>query len=319
MRVRFWGTRGSLPTPLGGDAVRRKLRDALRAASGRSFPDDDAIDRFIDAELDFATRHTFGGNSACIEIVHGGDEYLLCDLGTGVRELGQSVLARHGPGAPQVFHVLLSHMHWDHIMGFPFFVPSYIPGNRVILYGCHENLEEALRRQHGPPSFPVSFDQLGADIEFVTLDPDAEHEIAGVSVRAKRQRHSGDSYGYRFEKDGRSVVYSTDAEHKLESESETAGFVDFFRDANVVIFDAMYSLAEAVSVKEDWGHSSNVVGVDLCHRARVEHYCMIHHEPIYDDRQIQAVLAETVRYEELMREEHALRISMAYDGLEIEV
>ena len=115
------------------------------------------------------------------------------------------------------------------------------------------------------------------------------------------------------------MIYSTDAEHKLDEVSDTQAAVDFYRDADLVIFDSMYSLADSVSVKEDWGHSSNVVGVDLCHRAGVKHYCMFHHEPICDDEMIFQVLKETIRYEEITREGQAFKVSSAYDGLEIEV
>ena len=113
------------------------------------------------------------------------------------------------------------------------------------------------------------------------------------------------------------VVYSTDSEHKLDDPEETSGFVEFFRNADVVIFDAMYSLADAVSVKADWGHSSNVVGVELCQLANVKHLCMFHHEPAYDDMAIARVLADTRRFEEITRSGAAMRISSAYDGMEI--
>ena len=120
------------------------------------------------------------------------------------------------------------------------------------------------------------------------LEPGREYEVAGLRVRAKRQAHAGDSYGYRFERDGKAVVYSTDSEHKLDDTDETEAFVEFFRDADLVIFDAMYSLADAISVKEDWGHSSNIVGVELCQLARAKHLCLFHHEPAYDDPAIGA-------------------------------
>ena len=122
-----------------------------------------------------------------------------------------------------------------------------------------------------------------------------------MTVTAKLQRHAGDSYGYRFEANGKAVVYSTDSEHKLTEPGETAGFVEFFRNADVVIFDAMYSLAEATTVKADWGHSSNVVGVELCQMAGVRHLCLFHHEPANDDEAISRVLAETRRLEEITR------------------
>jgi ribonuclease BN (tRNA processing enzyme) len=202
-------------------------------------------------------------------------------------------------------------------MGFPLFTPAYLPGNRIQIYGCHATLEEALRRQHGPPSFPVEFAQLAAAITFTRLAPGQTYEIAGLRVTPQQQRHAGASYGYRFEREGKVLVYATDAEHKLEDTAATQAVVAFFQAADLVIFDAQYSLAEAVSLKEDWGHSSNVVGVELCQMARVKHLCLFHHEPVMDDARLAAVLRETQRLEEITRGAHRVRVSAAYDGLEI--
>jgi len=113
------------------------------------------------------------------------------------------------------------------------------------------------------------------------------------------------------------LVYSTDSEHPLADPAHTERFVTFFKGADLVIFDAMYSLADAISVKADWGHSSNVVGVELCQLAGAKHLCMTHHEPVFDDAAIDAMLAETRRLEEITRSGAPLRISAAYDGLEI--
>jgi phosphoribosyl 1,2-cyclic phosphodiesterase len=319
MVVRFWGTRGSIPVGPTTAGLQRKLVAALVQASGRNLDTPEKARAFVERELDFPVSHTFGGNSSCVEIETGTGEYVLCDLGSGARPFGLSVLARHGPAAPQTFHVFMSHLHWDHIMGFPFFLPSYIPGNRIRIYGCHAAMEEAFRRQHGPPSFPVEWSRLGATIEFVPLAPGRDHEIAGLRVTPKLQRHGGDSYGYRLERGGKALVYSTDSEHTLDDPADTRAFVDFFRDADLVIFDAQYSLAEAISIKEDWGHSSNVVGVELCQLARARHLCMFHHEPTFDDEQIAAVLAETRRFEEITRGEHAVRVSAAWDGMELDL
>jgi anti-anti-sigma factor len=318
LMVRFWGTRGSIPTALDARAVRQKIRTALRRASGRTFADEQAIEKFIDAELDFATWGTWGGNSPCVEIETGNDEHVICDLGSGLRPFGVNLLHRRR-GRPARINVLLSHVHWDHIMGFPFFPQAYIPGNEIHVYGGHTVLEEALRRQQSAPNFPVEFDRLGATITFQTLDADKAHEIAGLTVRLRKQTHAGDSYGYRIEKGGKAIVYSTDAEHKIASTEEVTAAVEFFRGADLVIFDAMYSLADAVSVKEDWGHSSNVMAVDLCHRAGVKHLCLFHHEPVNDDATLQRLYQESVRYEELMRRGRDLRVTSAYDGLEVRV
>jgi phosphoribosyl 1,2-cyclic phosphodiesterase len=213
----------------------------------------------------------------------------------------------------------MSHVHWDHIMGFPFFAPVYIPGNRIVIHGCHTVLEEAFRRQQAPPSFPVNFSQLAAAVEFDVLAPNERHRIAGLDVTAKLQHHEGDSYGYRVEAQGRSIIYTTDSEHKLTDIGEREAFIAFFRDADLVIFDAMYSLADAVSVRADWGHSSNIVGVELCQAAKVRCLCMYHHEPAFNDTRIESVLQETRRFEEITRDGHHLQVISAYDGLELEV
>jgi phosphoribosyl 1,2-cyclic phosphodiesterase len=314
--VRFWGTRGSIPVAMTSAEIQRKLVIALVAAAGRGLDTAGKARAFVEGDLEFSVSHTFGGNSSCVQIEAAGPDYVLCDLGSGVRAFGNGVLATRGPSG-HVFHVFMSHLHWDHIMGFPFFMPAYLPDNHVRIYGCHDALEEAFRRQNAAPSFPVDFSRMAARIEFVRLEPEREYHIAGLRVRAKRQHHGGDSYGYRIEQGGKVVVYSTDSEHKQDDPHEVKAFADFFRDADLVIFDAQYSLADAISVKEDWGHSSNVVGVELCQLARARRLCLYHHEPIFDDERIARLLAETRRLEEITRTDHRVEVWAAYDGLEI--
>ena len=318
MLIRFWGSRGSLPSPLNYRAVRAKVLEAILASRGQSIESAEAVEKFIDT-LPFAVRGTYGGNTSCTEIVTGDDEYVLCDMGTGSREFGNSVLAKFGPAKKNRFNIFMSHLHWDHVMGFPFFTPSYIPGNVIRIHGCHKAMRETFARQQSNPSFPVDFKTLGATIEFVELEPGRTYEIDGLSVQTIAQRHGGDSYGYRFSKDGKTMVYSTDSEHKFETLDENYPFVEFFRNADLLVFDAQYSLADQISVKEDWGHSSNMIGVELAQLAGVKQLVMYHHEPVNDDRMLDKILAETRRYEEISRSEQArkLIVTSAYDGLEI--
>ena len=317
MRVRFWGTRGSIPVALTSADVRDKLAQALLQASGRTFDSYEDAHAFASTELDFSLTHTFGGHTPCVELDTGGDEYFVCDMGSGARPFGQHVLARQAR-RPATVNVFMSHVHWDHIMGFPFFGPAYAPGTKIRIHGCHDVLEHAFRLQQSPPCFPVSFDQLGAKVEFVQLQPDKPYTVAGLTVTPHLQLHGGDSFGFRFEHGGKSVVYSTDSEHKLENRTEAEAFAAFFRGADVVVFDAMYALAEAISVKADWGHSSNIVGVELCQMARAKHLVLFHHEPANNDATLEGLLKEARRFEELTRGDHALKVSAAYDGLEID-
>ena len=321
MRVKIWGCRGSIPVAMSTERVRDKLQVAVKAAAGRKFASDAALEKFISEELPWATSHTFGGNSSCVQIDTGSPEYVICDLGSGVREFGNSMIDAHGPDKTQTYNIFMSHLHWDHIMGFPFFPPAYIPGNKIRIHSCHPDPREAFLRQQSPPCFPIHLDTLSASIEFVSMRPGETINVAGAQVHALLQNHEGDSFGYRFEKNGKSVVYTTDSEHKKEDTAGRIRFTEFIRDAGLVIFDAQYSYAEAVSLKEDWGHSSNVMAVDLCHMGGVEHLLLYHHEPANDDNTLHRVWQETIRYEELVRVDGArlLKVSSAYDGLELKL
>ncbi|MCL6740956.1 MBL fold metallo-hydrolase [Sphingomonas sp. RB56-2] len=317
MLVRFWGTRGSLPVAAKADAIRTKIAKALVAANGHSIANLQQADDFIDRELDFAAGATYGGATACVEI-ESGDSFFICDMGSGLREFGLSTIKRCADGHARIYNFFQSHLHWDHIMGFPFFVPSFDPAAVIRIHSAHPDAEDALRRQQEEISFPVPFDWLRASIEFVTMTPGEPIEVDGLKVVAEKQQHSHDSYGYRFtDGSGRTIVFSTDSEHKVDDMKDEAAFIEFFRDADLVICDTMYSLADSVSMKEDWGHSSNIVAIDLCHEAGARRLALFHHEPTYDDEAIQRMHQESIRYEELTREGSALEVLCAYDGLEI--
>ena len=320
MRVRFWGTRGSLPVAARAETIQAKVARALVAAGGRKFANEAEAAAFCAANLEFATYGGFGGATSCVEIEGADDAFIVCDLGSGLREFGIDSFRRIAAGHPPVYHLFLSHLHWDHIMGFPFFGPAFNPAATIIIHSGHADAETALRRQQEEISFPVPFDWLRARFEFRVHAPGVAFEAAGLTVTLVAQHHSHDSYGYRFERNGRAVIYSTDSEHKVDNMDSEAVFEAFFAAADLVICDTMYSLGDTVSLKQDWGHSSNVVAVDLCHAARAKRLALFHHEPTYTDEDIQRMHAESVRYEELVRADRPpLEVICAYDGLEIEV
>ncbi len=319
MLVRFWGTRGSLPVAAKARAIRAKIARALVAANGHSIANLEQADAFIDQQLDFATSGTYGGATACVEI-ESGDSFFVCDMGSGLREFGLDALRRCAAGHQRTYNFFQSHLHWDHIMGFPFFAPAFDPAAKIRIHSAHPDAEDALRRQQEEISFPVPFDWLRASIEFVAMTPGEPIEVDGLTVVAEKQQHSHDSFGYRFtDASESSVVFSTDSEHKADNMKDEAAFIEFFRDADLVICDTMYSLADSVSMKEDWGHSSNVVAIDLCHEAGARRLALFHHEPTYDDVDIQRMHDESIRYEELTRDGSALEVLCAYDGLEVRV
>lgn len=317
MLVRFWGTRGSIPKAMRAEVVRSKVIEALTAAKDRHFADEADIARFVDEELEMPVAGTYGGATSCVEVEGGNGDFLICDMGSGFREFGIDAARRMAEGHSKTFNIFMSHMHWDHIMGFPFFGPSFDPEVKLHFYGGHDDLEEALRRQQKEISFPVPFEWLKANIEFHKVVPGEEVQVGGYRVNTIKQYHSHDSYGYRFEADGKTLVYSTDSEHKDDDPESEGVFIDFFDDADMVIFDTMYSLFEAWTIKQDWGHSSNVVAVDLCSRAGAKRVAMFHHEPIHGDADIHRIYTETIRYEELINRNARVEVLCAYDGMEV--
>ena len=338
MYVRFWGTRGSIPAPLDAEAVRDKIVHALMEARGKHLRSEAQIKEFVNEKLTFHQSGTYGGNTPCVELEGDANESVLCDGGSGMREFGSKFFGRPEAKQAHVFHVFMSHFHYDHLQGIPFFGPGYVPMNKIVFHGCHDDLENALRNQMQSPYFPVTFDEMKADISFEIHKPGDILEVAGYKVLTVEQDHPGHSYGYRFERDGKSVVYSTDAEHRAHHHRKKYPFIDFIRNADLLIFDAPFSFIQAGGAKEDWGHSSNITGVDFASRAQVKHITIFHHDPAASDKQLAGFLRETKNFlhrrkntsmprkkdkddKEVVELDEGFpeEISLSYDGLIIEL
>ncbi len=328
MKVIFWGTQGSLPASVNEKTVREKIFMALQAAQGYELGSAEAINQFIDSELPFAVRGTYGTNTACVQLDNPGGDFIILDAGSGLRELGLSLVRDGRAKEPSTYHFVMSHLHWDHLQGFPFFVPAFIPGNKIVIHAYHPETEACFREQMSGQFFPIHFDQLAADISFEIREPDTPFELAGFQVSSRAQNHPGISYGYRFEKEGKCVVYSTDSEHKHDAYEKNYPFVDFFRGADLLIFDAQYTMADATFTKANWGHSSNVMGVELAARSGVRNLVIFHHEPTSSDAALEEFLFNTRMYcniyhqetgSKLGHERYPEQILLAYDGLEMEI
>ncbi|MFZ5706711.1 MAG: MBL fold metallo-hydrolase [Pseudomonadota bacterium] len=320
MLVRFWGTRGSLPVAPRAGAIEAKIVNALMRAQGRRFADERDARRFVAEELSFGEGRTYGGATTCLELEGADESFFVLDMGSGLRELGNDAFRRFGQGRARKFNFFMSHLHWDHIMGFPFFGPAFDPETQIVIHSGHADCEAALRRQQEEISFPVAFDWLRAKIEFRVLTPGERYSIDGIDVELMPQDHSHVSYAWKFQRDGKTFVFSTDAEHRMDDLDDQRAFETFFRDADLVVCDTMYSLAESITLKADWGHSSNVMAVNLCHGAGARKLALFHHEPTSNDADIDALLAETIQYEALSRKDRQpLEVVCSYDSLELAV
>lgn len=342
MYVCFWGTRGSIPAPLTAETVREKVVQALMEGRGKELRSEAQIRKFVEEDLPFHLTGTYGGNTPCLEIESlAENETVLCDGGSGLREFGKCFLATPKAQTPHTFHIFMSHLHYDHVQGIPFFGPAYIPNNKLVFHGCHEKLEQSIRDQMQSPYFPVTFDEFKSTVSFEMHQPGETIEVAGLKMSSIEQDHPGTSYGYRFDGDGKSVVYSTDAEHRPQHHRKDYPFLDFIRGADLLIFDAPYTFSEVGGSKEDWGHSSNLTGVDFASRASVKHLALFHHDPAGSDKDLFDFHRETKNF--LLRrrntyrpfttsspaskrsasneldERYPAKITLSHDGLTIEV
>jgi ribonuclease BN (tRNA processing enzyme) len=241
-------------------------------------------------------------------------------MGSGLRPLGTALMDEafgQGSGHARIF---LSHYHWDHIQGWPFFKPSYIPGNRLELFTRHEELEDRLRAQQTAPFFPpASWDDMRADVSFHQMDDEPLVLCDGrVRVTTIELEHPSRAWAYRFEADGKVFVYASDSSYHHLDQEAVRPYVDFYREADLLIFDAQFTLVESYQ-KRTWGHSSAVVGVELACQAGVKNLALFHHDPGADDETLESLLKAAEEYSEAVPCAGNCHLILAREGLTLDL
>jgi phosphoribosyl 1,2-cyclic phosphodiesterase len=226
-------------------------------------------------------RHLgFGGNTSCVAVSAGGRQLIL-DAGTGIRDLGKALLAR----GERRHILLLSHCHWDHINGFPFFAPAYCPGHELRVLAGHLSgkggIRNVLAGQMSHPTFPVPLEAMKAQLVFEDFVAGDELDLGPeIRVRTAPLNHPDGATAYRIDHAGKSVCYVTDTEHRQDGFDPL--LLSLIADADMMIYDATFTDAEYRS-KIGWGHSTWQEGLRLCRAAGVKRYVMFHHNPDHDD------------------------------------
>lgn len=317
MKIKFWGVRGSIPAPLKASQVKEKIYQAIRGLPDIDTQDQEAVWGYINT-LPSLLGGTAGGNTACVEI-QAEEQTLIVDAGSGLRELGLELMKGPCGRGQGVLHLFISHLHWDHIQGFPTFAPAFIPGNRIFIYGVHD-LRQALEyQQRSPLNWPVDLPYMQAALEFVSLQVGQPLSLGKIQVHTMPNSHPGDAYSYRLEDPHSVLVYASDAEFKQLDEASLQPCIDFFSQADALIFDAQYTLREVLGQKVDWGHSSALIGVDLARAAGAKKLILFHHDPTYSDADLQAIQAKAIAYQEQDTISPPCEVLIAYEGLTLDL
>src|SRR5262245_6324466 len=285
MHVRFWGTRGSIPTP------------GHRTA-------------------------TYGGNTSCVEVRTADDTLIILDCGTGIRELGLDLLRARA--APHRIYLLIGHTHWDHIQGFPFFTPAFLPGMELNIYapsGFQRSLEDSLSGQMQYSYFPVKLHELSSRIHFTELE-EGFFRIGEVLVETQYLNHTAPTISYRISNEGTTIAYVTD--HEPFWNSPDGSFqhpgdqrhVAFLEGADLVIHDSQYT-CEEYTTKLGFGHSTIDYATDVAIAAGVRRLALFHHDPTHDDATIQKL--ETAARTRAAAAGALLDVFAAAEGMQIEV
>jgi phosphoribosyl 1,2-cyclic phosphodiesterase len=254
VRIRFWGVRGSTPTP--------------------------QIENL-----------TFGGNTSCVEVRTASNHSIVLDAGSGIRNLGQCLM-KEANGSPVEVNLFLTHFHWDHIQGLPFFAPIYGPANQVSFYTGVQgrSLQETLEGQMAKPYFPVDFDQVAALRRFNSIEPDGHVNCGPMKIIPFPLNHPQQATGYRIEVDGLAIVYATDYEHGNAVLDETLR--RHADRADILICDAQYSPDEYQSHK-GWGHSTWLNAVHVARDCRARQLFLFHHDPTHDDQRMMRITEDS--------------------------
>lgn len=304
MRVRFWGVRGSIPVP--GRATSR-----------------------------------YGGNTSCVEVRPAGEAPIIIDAGTGLRRLGKALMEESFGDGRGSASLLISHTHWDHVQGLPFFSPLYRAGNQIQIFARQRDthLEAVFSQQHGAPYFPVPLSAMQADMRFHALTEGASFSLGRARITSTRLNHPSVALAYRIEVDGAAVVYCADTapftdllfgtefvtsppaldqplapEVAAELDRMRAGVVALARNADLLIYDTQFTHAE-YRLRPHWGHSHPDDAIAIARDAGARRLCLFHHAPLRSDDDNDAILA---KYRGVVAASgDRFEILSAYEGLEL--
>lgn len=283
MQIKLWGVRGSLPSPLSNEEYRSKLVRILDIAV-REKPASHEINSFIDSLSD-ELQYVFGGDTTCATVKSDSGRTYILDCGTGIRRLGNDLMEGDCGRGKGIINIFLTHNHWDHLQGLPFFRPIYVPGNILNFYSPFKHQQQILEGQMKSPYFPATFEGTASVKNYHYIEPKPCNTIKledDLTVSIYPLKHPQGCFAYKFTQNKKTFIFATDTEFTGETIENRSDTKEFFSNADLLVLDSQYTLDEAF-LKVDWGHTSYTMAVNCAINWNVKKLLMTHHEPAYSD------------------------------------
>jgi phosphoribosyl 1,2-cyclic phosphodiesterase len=293
MKIVYWGVRGSLPSSPTPQQWASDIKLLFQSFFKAGYSKEDQINDFMDS-MPITSIGGFGTSTTSVEVVTPKGQIII-DGGSGIRRLSEKLMSGPcGKGQGEV-HIFMTHFHWDHLIGLPFFAPHFIMGNKVNYYAVQPELEQMVRGKFRKPYFPVPFEGLAANIQFHRLEPRKPVQIADMTVTPFQLDHPDPCWGYKVESEGKVYSHCVDTEGTRISREALGPDLPLYQGVDLMYFDAQYTLPE-LAEKANWGHSAAQLGLDLAFRENIKSVIFAHHDPGADTRQLIELKEQTQEY-----------------------
>ncbi len=323
-RLRVWGVRGAVPSPLTPLVLQERIFARFNEFFEMGFISASHVKEFVTALPDYKLSG-FGGNTSCYE-VYTKESRIIIDAGTGLRELGLGINHDRSPKRKRECHIFLTHFHWDHIMGIPFFAPILNQEFQIHFYAVQPELEQVVRSLFRRPLFAIPFEELPSQISFHVLRPREKFLLGDFEITPYMLDHTDPCWGFRVEYQGRVYSHCVDTECFRVSRKDLGEDLALYSNVDLMVFDSQYSIGHLLQ-KSPSGHSSATIGLDLAIREGIKRVLFTHYNPNDSDFQIHRYREQTREYYEAAinrlsetgRRVHQVMWDFAREGTDIEI
>lgn len=324
LTVKFWGVRGSLPSAPSPTDWNYHIEGVIRNFLSAGFRDASQVTKFMKS-VEEPLIGGYGTATTTVEL-RAGKSQIIIDGGSGIRNLSESIMGGTSGRVKGPFHIFMTHFHWDHIIGLPFFTPHFIPGAEIHYYAVQSDLEKLIRGVFKRPYFPVPFEDLKSHLHFHILEPREPKIINEFTVTPYQLDHPDDCWGFKVEAGGKVYSHCVDTEGTRVLPEELGADLPLYQNVDLMYFDAQYTLPE-LAEKANWGHSAAQVGLEIAIREKIKRVLFAHHDPGARIDHVTELKRQTREYYESLESsalengEHISPVQwdFAHEGLEIKL